>query len=101
FANYPRYEFRGLCSMVQESRARCACPLWVISGHLVLGEKESAFPLKADMLCGGEKSPLSAISRHRLPRLASWEAHELERLAMTCLAAKQSSSTQSCPVLGS
>lgn len=56
---------------------------------------------RADVTDGLHQRPLSAISRHRLPRLASWEAHELERLAMTCLAAKQSSSTQSCLVLGS
>jgi hypothetical protein len=48
----------------------------------------SALPPKAD------------ITRRDI-RLASWEAHELERLAMTCLAGKQLSSTQSSPVLGS
>jgi hypothetical protein len=28
------------------------CPLWVISGHVGLHEKESALPLKADILRG-------------------------------------------------
>ena len=29
------------------------CPLWVISGHVGLPERESALPLKADMLSAG------------------------------------------------
>ena len=37
------------------------CPLRVISGHVGLREQESALPLKADMPCGGEKSPQSNI----------------------------------------
>jgi hypothetical protein len=40
------------------------CPLWVISGHIRLREKASALPPKADILFGGEKSPLSAKNRH-------------------------------------
>jgi hypothetical protein len=39
------------------------CPLWVISGHVGLHERESALPLKADIPFGGEKSPLCANSR--------------------------------------
>jgi hypothetical protein len=38
-----------------------AVPLRVMSGH-VGPREESALPLKADMLYGGEESPLSAIS---------------------------------------
>jgi hypothetical protein len=39
------------------------CPLWVISGHVGLHEKESALLLKADILRGGYNTQLSAISR--------------------------------------
>src|SRR5262249_266649 len=40
---------------------RPRCPLWVISGHVGLHERESALPLKADIPFGGEKNPLIAI----------------------------------------
>ena len=40
------------------------CPLWVISGHVGLQEKESALPLKADILRGDRNSQLCANSRH-------------------------------------
>jgi hypothetical protein len=44
-----------------------AVPLRVMSGHVGLRE-ESALPLKADMLYGGEESPLSAKSGRYMGR---------------------------------
>src|SRR5262245_49357539 len=37
-------------------------PLWVISGHVVLRKRSSAFPLKPDIARHGHRCPLSAIS---------------------------------------